>query len=271
VTKLVWYLFSGGGAVVVTFAAALWVLARPSSRLARRALFIAAFGYTLASVHVIGHRLDRLLVAGFKPFSASDVPRGRTALVVLGSGSFTATDWNGTRFSMPDGAAALRVLETARVFRLTNADWVISSGGLVDPRDQDDPSGLTMRDALVRLGVPAERIIVEIESRNTHDEAVVVAAILAKLGAEHTVLVTSDVHMRRSLGTFRAQGVDAIPAIARHRQDTEMWLGRFIPSEAGLDETGAVAHEILGLAYYAVRGWYRLSSPGQRENPDEGP
>jgi uncharacterized SAM-binding protein YcdF (DUF218 family) len=258
VARFVRYLFSAGGASLVPFAAALWVLARPGSRRARRTLLVTTLFYALASIYAIGHRIDRLLVIGLQPFSRHDVRPGPTALVLLGSGSFTATDWRGERFSIPDGAAALRVIEAVRVFELTGARWVISSGGLVDPRDEDAPSGATMREALVRLGVPADRILVEIESRTTHEEAVIVAPMLAKLGVEHTVLVTSDTHMRRSLGAFRAQGVDAIPAIARHRQDTTMWLGRYVPSDVGLHETGAAVHEILGIMYYAARGWYRF-------------
>jgi len=50
--------------------------------------------------------------------------------------------------------------------------------------------------------------------RTTHDEAVLVAPMLKRLGVQRTILVTSAIHMPRSLGTFRAAGVDAIPAPA---------------------------------------------------------
>jgi len=256
VTNFVWYVFSAGGAVTGLLVGAVWVIARPSSRRARRTLLALAAGYTLASTYLVGHGIDRLLAAGYEPISRRGLPNGRTAIVVLGSGAYTAIDWDDNAVTTLDIQASMRVIEAARVFRLTNAEWVISSGGLVEVTDNDEPSGTAMRDALVRLGVPAERILVEVDSRTTHDEAVIVASMLAKLDAEHVILVTSDIHMRRSLGAFRAVGINAVPAIARHRQDSTLWLGRYLPSEAGLHETADAAHEIIGIVYYAARGWF---------------
>ena len=73
------------------------------------------------------------------------------------------------------------------------------------------------------------------------------------------VLVTVDLHMRRSLGAFRAQGIDAIPAIARRPVNRPPWNVEFLPSDTGLAESTAVARELLGIGYYALRGWYRFS------------
>jgi uncharacterized SAM-binding protein YcdF (DUF218 family) len=78
--------------------------------------------------------------------------------------------------------------------------------------------------------------------------------MLRTLGANHVVLVTSDIHMRRSLGAFRAQGWRPIPAIAsdpRFPKTLREWI---TPSNHGLAHTQLVVHEIAGLAYYAVRG-----------------
>ena len=178
--------------------------------------------------------------------------------MVLGSGGLTVRDWDENRFSINDPHGAARVMEAARVFRLVGADWVISSGGLPDPDDTDDPSGVTMAESLERLGVPASQIRVETKSRSTHDEAVIVAPMLESLGVDHVILVTSGIHMRRSLGTFRAQGIEAIPAIARHPRSNVSWRVWIFPSDEGLTQAFSVAHEALGLAYYIVRGRFRF-------------
>jgi uncharacterized SAM-binding protein YcdF (DUF218 family) len=135
---------------------------------------------------------------------------------------------------------------------------VISSGGLVDPDDTNEPTGQTMRNALVRLGVPETRVIVETKSRNTHEEAVIVAPLLASMGIRQTVLVTSRIHMRRSLGTFKAVGINAVPAVAKPPDTNLSTLDWLLPSGLGLYEGSQVAHEALGLLYYAARGWYHF-------------
>ena len=134
------------------------------------------------------------------------------------SGSYRREDWSDVKLSVLDPIGVERTLEAARIYRLVQPDFVISSGGLIEPDDPEDPPGETMKQTLVRLGVPAERIIVERDSTNTRDEAVMVAAMLPSLDVKHVILVTSPMHMRRAVGMFRAVGVEVIPAIARRRE-----------------------------------------------------
>ena len=82
--------------------------------------------------------------------------------------------------------------------------------------------------------------------------------MLPKLNVEHLVLVTSDDHMRRSLGAFRAAGIRAIPAIVREPFPPRSWQEWVVPSDRGLWDASMLAHEILGIGYYAARGWYRF-------------
>ena len=114
-----------------------------------------------------------------------------------------------------------------------------------------------MADALVQLGVPAPRILLETESQNTREEALIIERMLKPLKVDRVVLVTSDIHMRRSLGTFRAVGIDAVPAVARTPHYPAPWNVDVLPSDTGLEEARAAAHEILGIGYYTLRGWLR--------------
>jgi uncharacterized SAM-binding protein YcdF (DUF218 family) len=257
VAELGWFLFSVGGAVTALALGALWLGVRPTSGQPRRFLAAAAMCYLLASSHAVGWALTGWLRRGFAPLDRHDVPSGRTAIVVLGSGAVTVRGWDRGTLTLVHPSGATRVLEAARVYALTGADWVIPSGGSADEEEGDRPIGLTMRDALMELGVPAERIVADTRSRDTYGEAVAIAGLLRSFRAEHVVLVTSATHMRRAAGTFRAQGVNVIPAIAREpgiRLPRMLWV---VPTEAGLWETSVAAHEIVGLAYYAARGLYR--------------
>ena len=256
-TALVSHFLSSGGIILVLLAAAIWLWRKPGSRHARRFLIVTAIVYSALGCYALSYATGRLLVAGLRPFTKADLPAGATAIVVLGSGTFSASDWDNGRLDVPDRASASRVLEAFRVFKITDAAWVIASGGLVTPNDFDEPNGRTMRDTLARLGVPASRLLVETGSRNTHDEAVIVREMLNTLSVQHVILVTSDIHMRRSLGTFRAQGIEAVPAIARQDPGRMPWFAWIVPTEGGVDHASDVWHEMLGLLYYFVRGWYR--------------
>ena len=256
--ELIWYFLSIGGLVVAVLAATFWLHSRPYSAQARRFLSLVVGIYAALSIYGIGEGVGRLLAIDIHPLAAGDIPPGRTAIVVLGSSGFTARDWAGATYSIVGDIDATRTLEAVRVFRMVDAEWVISSGGRSNPDDPNEASGVTMRDAMVALGIPAARLIVETDSRSTHDEAVIVAPMLRNLGVEHVVLVTSGTHMRRSLGAFRAQGIRAIPAIARDPLAAIAWSDWVLPSNLGLWKSSSVIHEIMGLVYYTARGWYKL-------------
>jgi uncharacterized SAM-binding protein YcdF (DUF218 family) len=261
VSDAVSFVFSAGGILVCVLAFAIAQLRRPASPRPRLALLAISVLYLLASIPAVATLASRVLLVGREPLSSSDVPSsGRTALVVLGSGGLTARDWNGNAYSIVDPWAAARVLEASRIFHATDPAWVISSGGRVYPDDPAVPSGESMRDALVQLGVPRDRVVVETQSRTTHEEAVIIAPMLRSLAVDHVVLVTSDTHMLRSLCTFRAAGIDSIAAIARNPHADAPSRTRFSPGDRGLQAFGGIAHEILGIAYYSVRGWCRIQA-----------
>jgi uncharacterized SAM-binding protein YcdF (DUF218 family) len=252
------YTLSAGGLVVIFLAIALWLTASANSRRPRRALLTAALVFTAISIYAGQFLVSLAIVGSLRPFTAADAaPNRRTAVVILGSGSLGVEDWDGKRYALPDRPAMARVLEASRVFRLIDPAIVISSGGNPHPESRLAPSADTMRDALIALGVPADRIVVETASRTTHEEAVIIEPMLREHRAEQVILVTSEEHMRRSLGTFRAVGVNAIPAIARDLRRDVTWAQRWLPSDDGLGTASENAHELIGIVYYALRGWWK--------------
>jgi uncharacterized SAM-binding protein YcdF (DUF218 family) len=257
-TQLVRFVFSVGGLAVFAVGAVSWLCLRPHSRIARRAAMAVAGFYLLATVYATSFAVCALLTIGFEPLTALDLPPQDTAIVILGAGSYTIRDWSGNEYSTTDGYAASRVLEAVRVFRLIDPAWVISSGGKVRPDDRAIETGLAMRDLLLMLGVPAGRVLTETSSRNTHEEALAVAALLTRLKIGRAVIVTSDFHMRRTLGAFRAAGIHGIPAIVRDPFPPETFWEWIVPGPDALWRSDLMAHEVLGIAYYAARGWYRF-------------
>jgi len=176
--------------------------------------------------------------------------------VLLAAGAFNVHGRH-QRLAELDQESAARVLEAAYVFRLFDAAWIVSSGGGSDGFDIES-NAATMRDALVRLGIPQDRIVLESTSTNTRDQAVFVAPILRTLHAQRTVIVTTDIHMRRALATFRAAGIDAEPAYALDPLNSQSRRWSFIPTNDGLRFTRDVIHEYAGLVEYRARGWLRF-------------
>jgi len=255
-TLLVAYVFSVGGFAVLCLAAVAWMVARPRSTAARRALIAIVLVYAAASARAVPWVLSRPLVWRLPHFSSSNAPRGSAAIVVLGAGSFTV---HGAyqRLGVLDLNSSSRVLEAAHVFRSFDPAWIISSGGAPDGVDLE-PSAVTMCDALVRLGIPRERIVLESRSRNTREEALLVAPLVRSLPVDRVVIVTTDIHMRRALAAFRAAGVEATPAPALDPLNSQSRLRSFIPTTDGLRFTRDVVHEYAGLLEYAGRGWLRF-------------
>ncbi len=252
-----WYFFSASGAIACLAAGALWSILSRGSAASRRVLLATAVVYWVASAYAVPDAVRSWLAAPYHPLTREDVPAGRTAVVLLGSASLQFRDWSENTFAIVDGISASRLLEAARAFRLLNAEYIVSSGGLIAVSERTRASGLTMAEALERLGIPADRILIETESKTTRDEALIVREMLARHPVDQVVLVTSQIHMRRSVGAFKAVGIEVIPAIAREPRSLDTWWEKVIPTDKGLEESSLAAHELGGILVYRLRGWYR--------------
>jgi uncharacterized SAM-binding protein YcdF (DUF218 family) len=144
----------------------------------------------------------------------------------------------------------LRLMEGVRIFRQHPGSKLILSGcGAFDPV----PEAHVMADVARFLGVDRRDIILESGSNDTEDQARLIRPIA---GDRPFVLVTSAIHMRRSVALFRKQGMNPIPAPAGATADTEPAVtpSWFFPNVDALEDSTAAAHEYLGLAWAKLRG-----------------
>jgi uncharacterized SAM-binding protein YcdF (DUF218 family) len=109
-----------------------------------------------------------------------------------------------------------------------------------------------MRDAIVQLGVAPADVLVEAESKNTREEAFVVARMLADRPRKPIVLVTSPTHMARSLAAFRAAGLDPIPSVAPYKSEHSLERLRWLPQDAGLLLFDTFVYDTLASWYYRL-------------------
>src|SRR5690606_16168645 len=111
----------------------------------------------------------------------------------------------------------------------------------------------TMRRFFERFGIAKERLIVEGESHNTDENALLTRDLVDGGGA--TILVTSAFHMPRSVGIFRKQGVDVVPWPTDYRSTGDQGLTLELANPNQNLETATVAmREWIGLVAYNLTG-----------------
>lgn len=137
-----------------------------------------------------------------------------------------------------------RSVYAIRAFQSGGFRHVVISGGGVDGGTVADPMATFLR----CQGVPSGALYVERRSHSTRDNAIYTKEIIASLRGKK-VLMTSDYHMTRAMGSFRRLGIDVVPSpIPDVIKRAGTFQGRF---GAFVD----VARETLALGYYAARGW----------------
>ncbi|HET7711885.1 MAG TPA: YdcF family protein, partial [Thermoanaerobaculia bacterium] len=110
-----------------------------------------------------------------------------------------------------------------------------------------------MRDEAVRRGVPPELIAMESESRVTREHAPYIARLMQISPNEPIGVVTSAIHMRRALHSFRPYFPAVVPHARYVDRSPKALLNKVLPSTAALQRSTAVVHEWIGLAWYALQ------------------
>ena len=147
------------------------------------------------------------------------------------------------------GESQGRPVEAAKLYRegVAPVVFIIGTG--------DTP---TNRRALIKAGVPADRIMVETKSRSTLQNADFAKPLLEKAGVRQAVLVTSSFHARRALTTFqqRIPGVNFGVATSR--------IGWWDTPSGRLQEDEWAAIELVKIPgywfYHGIQPWIKKTA-----------
>jgi uncharacterized SAM-binding protein YcdF (DUF218 family) len=210
--------------------------------------------YWVIASPACAERLVRWQGRAYRPLASAAESRGSKLVVVLGAGNSTM-QFGDLVLNQVSLGAALRLLEGARLYRLLDRPTILVSGGVTGRVAGARAEAEAMRDAIVRLGVPADHVTIEAESKTTREEALAIARTLAGQPPQPIVLVTSPTHMTRSLAVFRAAGLDAIPSAAPIKPDHWSEKYRWMPSDFGLLLFDSVVYDTAATLYYRLRGW----------------
>ncbi len=100
-----------------------------------------------------------------------------------------------------------RAYHAVQLYKMGLVKKILVSGGSGRLIDIGQREANDLAEAMEIMGVKKEDIVVESNSRNTYESAVVVTKMLkTKVNPNDCLLITSGFHMRRSIGCFAKQG-----------------------------------------------------------------
>jgi uncharacterized SAM-binding protein YcdF (DUF218 family) len=240
----------------------LLLLAAWCYRVRRRKIGLTLMGGSLALFFGVGcgllpRLLSDALQRGYEPDPAiAWAPRN--AIILLGAGTAVVEG----RALQPSYFVNGRVLRAAQLYSecksAGKACHLIVSGG--DSQSHGEPEAVVYGRALRALGIPDADISLESRSMSTWQNAQFSRPILAEYAPQHIVLVTSGIHLRRSLLYFRHFGIEPQPVAgdwvnARWEAIPDSW--NFLLMDASV-------HEYLGILRYDVYnilGWNAPKAP----------
>jgi uncharacterized SAM-binding protein YcdF (DUF218 family) len=236
----------------------------------RKALCRACFGLAVAVLLVCGngwliggltkHLEHQFPTLASQPSTLNPQPPQADCILVLSGGILGRIP---PRPTVEVTEAGNRVLYGAYLFRQHKAPHIICTGNVATGGLALRPAAADMADFLEMLGIPKDAIITELKAEDTHQHAVYLGPLLRDKGFKRVLLVTSAMHMPRSVGVFRhlCPGIEFIPAPTDFRAVERLpmpWyrhLVALIPTPRSLLDFCEVKHEYVGIAWYKVKGW----------------
>lgn len=211
----------------------------------RRGAFLLGLGlaaFYFLSIAPGANFLLRPLEERYPPLlSPPDVP----AIVVL-SGGENFLSGRPALSSLPPSTLA-RVAEGVRIFWTLEGKpilWFVGGAGT-------EGKGIPlMAQAAWELGVPQEKARWLTASRNTWEDAALVAQ---NLGPFPFILVTSAFHMPRAMESFLAHNLNPIPAPCGHLSIASRSYRRYLPSAQVFSASALAIREYFALLWYRLR------------------
>jgi uncharacterized SAM-binding protein YcdF (DUF218 family) len=206
------------------------------------------------STPLVSDALDAGLESKYPSVDINTLPKA-DAIVVLGGYLRTA---GGTRRYSEFMEAADRLWMGSMLYRAGKAPTVLLSGGNVDFLGyRGTAEAVAAKELLEQWGVPADAILVEPQSQNTHENAAFSKPILSAHGARKLLLVTSAYHMPRSVAIFRQEGMQVTPVATDYLTgwgQPEL-VFQLLPDAEALARSKIALREWMGLIVYRIRGW----------------
>ncbi|PWC37967.1 hypothetical protein TSO352_08520 [Azospirillum sp. TSO35-2] len=257
-SKLLWGVVAPGNALVLAVAAGAALLrTRRWQRAGKRLITLAALLLLLVTYTGLG----ALVAVPLENRFPRAEPTGRIDGIIMLGGAVNPPI-TADRGDPSVNEAAERVLAFADLVRRHPEARALFTGGSGRLLGQEYKEDVSARAALLEAGIPEDRVIYEADSRNTWENALFSQDLVKPAPGERWVLVTSAMHMPRSVGIFRRLGWDVIPYPVdyRTRHDATPYIRfEFGQNLVILDDA---VREWIGLAAYRAMGRTDSLLPG---------
>jgi uncharacterized SAM-binding protein YcdF (DUF218 family) len=176
------------------------------------------------------------------------MPATIAGIIVLGGGQDARLTVDRGRPTVND--AAERMIEAVALMRRYPDAQVVFTGGLGVP-------GMTeadvAREFFVLMGADTGRILFEDGARNTYENALATYQLVEPAPASTWLLVTSAVHMPRSMAVFRKAGWPVVAYPVDYRTAKSWKRAPWLTLAGHLADLDSAVHEYVGLvAYWAL-------------------
>lgn len=217
-------------------------------------LFCSATGVLiLFSLPVVAYALAGTLEM---KYSQSDTYPQAAAIVLLTGGEVPPVP---PRSYTEVNAAGDRILHAVRLFKTDLVPRIVITGGKIPLISLSNASVSSMTAALITqlFDINPDLIVLEEEAKNTAEHPHYLLKMFEERGWPlKIILVTSAMHMYRSVKVFEKKGFTVYPAPTDYRSNENL-LGSimfFLPSASALQISSSTLHEYYGILAYRLMG-----------------
>jgi uncharacterized SAM-binding protein YcdF (DUF218 family) len=156
--------------------------------------------------------------------------------------------------------SADRLFQALELYHQGRVKKIMFSGGSGSIRFPQNREGLFVKKYLNNIDIPDSSLIIESNSKNTYENAVLSKNMLDSLSMSNAsvLLVTSAYHMKRAVKVFKKAGFTNITPYVTNRISGARrfdWDHCLIPNPEALYTLQYLIHEWIGYVVYKVKGY----------------
>ena len=244
------WMFSMGMIIIVMIYVSVTSSGKTRWKKYRRLLLLMAFFLYFLSIEPVRDLFVIPLEDRYSVMKSEDLENS-DAYILLGGGIYEKAPLSLDGMGIPSRTALPRVVEAARLYR-KSPKTVYISGGALDGNSLSEAE--VYKKFLEGLGVKENDIQLDTESRTTYENGKYISEMLGKDGVKNPLLITSALHMNRSVDTFANFGIEVTPAPCGYMSERNGYSSKsFIPDFRNISDVRDAMWERIGALYYKLK------------------